>query len=452
MRPEVETAAKSPLYPIDRYTSISKGTADLNILAQRGSTAVLICIFSILSACGGGSSGGGDTSTESALQASASSEISEITSGESLIEEAGDGFVSSTSSGGGGIAVDDEAEASTVNRVDGSGSGFAGSLESNGSPDLQSENSVGSRPKPPAATPKPEPAPSPRPEPTPAPPSAPAPPPAPAPAPAPAPQPAPPKTELDVDSTSPAPNSKNRALTTEVKIAFSEGLIPATVNSGNLQIRKAGNPIRINIEHSAGSDEVRLVPKLSLSPDTVYQVVVKDGLMSQSGDEADWKSWQFRTLESAGETSQGTVDGCMSAVDVQMLKAVNAARSSARSCGGTSYSAQPALRWSCKLDSAATTHARDMASQHFFSHTGSDGSRMGQRMSNAGYSWSSAGENIAGGQYSVGNVMKGWMSSPGHCRNIMSSGVTEMGASLVTVAPGSAQYSRYWVQNFGRPN
>ncbi|GAA3956677.1 hypothetical protein GCM10022278_14030 [Allohahella marinimesophila] len=240
-------------------------------------------------------------------------------------------------------------------------------------------------------------------------------------------------------------------MSTKVTLNFSEDLIPATVNTDNLEIRKSGSPIGIKVEYAAGSDQVRLVPQSTLSPDTLYQIVIKSGLMSASGDEATWQSWQFRTVESAGETSQGSIDGCMSSVDVEMLRAVNAARSNARSCGGTHYAAQSALRWSCKLDSAATTHARDMASNNFFSHTGSDGSRMGQRMNNAGYRWSSAAENIAGGQYTVGSVMNGWLSSAGHCRNIMSSSVTEMGASLITTSPGSSGYSRYWVQNFGRP-
>ncbi len=254
-----------------------------------------------------------------------------------------------------------------------------------------------------------------------------------------------------MDAISPSPNSQNRALNTRVQIDFSEPLIPTTVNSQNIEIRKAGSPISIKIEYAPGSHDVRLVPQSSLAPDTLYQVVIKSGLMSQSGDEATWQSWQFRTLKSAGESSQGSIDGCMNSIDVAMLNAVNEARSRARSCGGTSYSAQPALRWSCKLDSAATTHAKDMANNNFFSHTGSDGSRMGQRMNNAGYSWSSAAENIAAGQYTVDMVMKGWLASAGHCRNIMSSSVTEMGASLITVSPGSANYSHYWVQKFGRP-
>lgn len=135
-----------------------------------------------------------------------------------------------------------------------------------------------------------------------------------------------------------------------------------------------------------------------------------------------------------------------------MLDAVNAFRAGTRTCGSQgSFSAVPALSWSCELETAALAHSADMANNNFFSHTGSDGSSAGDRATRAGYSWSAWGENIAagGGYDSVNAVLQGWINSPGHCANLMSASVTNLGAARYTSATSS--YGIYWTQVFGRP-
>ena len=57
----------------------------------------------------------------------------------------------------------------------------------------------------------------------------------------------------------------------------------------------------------------------------------------------------------------------------------------------------PPLAANAALAAAATAHSNDMANKNFFSHTGSDGSNPGQRISRAGYNWYTYGENIAAG-------------------------------------------------------
>jgi uncharacterized protein YkwD len=57
----------------------------------------------------------------------------------------------------------------------------------------------------------------------------------------------------------------------------------------------------------------------------------------------------------------------------------------------------PPLAANAALATAAQAHSNDMANNNFFSHTGSDGSNPGQRISRAGYSWYTYGENIAAG-------------------------------------------------------
>ncbi|MEU9372148.1 CAP domain-containing protein [Streptomyces avermitilis] len=95
-----------------------------------------------------------------------------------------------------------------------------------------------------------------------------------------------------------------------------------------------------------------------------------------------------------------------------------------------------------KLSKAAQDHSADMASHKNMSHTGSDGSDPSARITRAGYSWSSYGENVAYGYSSPEQVMAGWMSSPGHKRNILDCGFKEIGVGL-------AQPNSYWTQDFG---
>ena len=139
----------------------------------------------------------------------------------------------------------------------------------------------------------------------------------------------------------------------------------------------------------------------------------------------------------------------MSDTDKDMLTHVNNARSQARNCGSVNYPASAALSWHCTLEDVAYEHSRDMGDYNFFSHTGSDGLAPGDRVRNAGYDWSAAGENIAAGQQSIDTVMTAWLDSPGHCVNIMHSSYTEFGAARYTV--DGSDFPIYWTQIFARP-
>ena len=142
-------------------------------------------------------------------------------------------------------------------------------------------------------------------------------------------------------------------------------------------------------------------------------------------------------------------DCTMSAEDQAMLDAVNAARASARNCGATPYAAVAPLTWNCALKNAALGHSQDMADNNYFSHTSLSGASAGDRVTAAGYRWSSYGENIAAGYSSVASVVQGWVDSPGHCANIMNGGFTELGAARYSNP--SSTYNTYWTQVFGRP-
>lgn len=150
-----------------------------------------------------------------------------------------------------------------------------------------------------------------------------------------------------------------------------------------------------------------------------------------------------------GGTSQAVIDLCMSDADKALLSAVNAARVQARACGTANYPAAAALSWQCTLEDVAFAHSRDMGDVNFFSHTGSDGLQVADRVTNAGYDWSAVGENIAAGQPDIDSVMTAWLDSPGHCANLMQPVYTEFGAASYTVS--GSDYPIYWTQVFATP-
>lgn len=144
-----------------------------------------------------------------------------------------------------------------------------------------------------------------------------------------------------------------------------------------------------------------------------------------------------------------SASACAGVTQSALLSAINAARAASRQCGGALRAAVPALSWNAALANAAQRHSTDMATRNFFSHTGSDGSSVGQRVSAAGYRWSSVGENISGGQSSTSAVMSGWLSSVGHCNNIMGASFQEVAVACVS-QPGST-YTHYWTMVLARP-
>ncbi|MGO1502926.1 MAG: CAP domain-containing protein [Marinobacter sp.] len=139
----------------------------------------------------------------------------------------------------------------------------------------------------------------------------------------------------------------------------------------------------------------------------------------------------------------------MDETDRALLNRVNEARSQPRQCGDQDFDAAKPLSWDCKLTDAARAHSTDMVELEFFSHNGPEGREVSDRVGERNYSWSAVGENIAAGQNSVDQVVDGWLSSPGHCANIMRAEFTEMGAARIE-APGS-KYSPLWTQVFARP-
>ena len=106
----------------------------------------------------------------------------------------------------------------------------------------------------------------------------------------------------------------------------------------------------------------------------------------------------------------------------------------------------PPLEVSSKLQAARCKHAKDMAAHGKMTHKGSDGSSSMKRILAKGYNYRRAGENVAAGNFTVEGLMKGWMESPHHKRNILGS-FSQIGVACATGENGK----RYWCVTFGLP-
>jgi hypothetical protein len=106
------------------------------------------------------------------------------------------------------------------------------------------------------------------------------------------------------------------------------------------------------------------------------------------------------------------------------------------------------LNYDANLASAARDHSEDMGVQDYFSHTGLDGRTAADRITAAGYSYSTFGENIAGGYATPQAAVDAWMSSAGHRANILNSNFCDIGVGYMYVS--NSTYGHYWTQDFGR--
>ena len=155
---------------------------------------------------------------------------------------------------------------------------------------------------------------------------------------------------------------------------------------------------------------------------------------------------------STGTGTAGTGTAGTDGIKQEMVAAINQARSVGRFCGATYYGAAASVAWDDRIAAAALKHTADMAANSFFSHTGSDGTSAGERLTGAGYGWSAYGENLAVGYSSAAAAVQSWLGSEGHCKNIMGPGYTEIGAAAVDGTYNGTPSMRYWTLDLGRPS
>jgi uncharacterized YkwD family protein len=94
-----------------------------------------------------------------------------------------------------------------------------------------------------------------------------------------------------------------------------------------------------------------------------------------------------------------------------------------------------------ELSKVAREKSRDMQSKGYFSHTSPTYGSPFDMMKKFGITYRSAGENIAMGQRTPEEVVKAWMNSEGHRKNIL-------GANYTHIGVGHVATGNYWTQMF----
>lgn len=100
------------------------------------------------------------------------------------------------------------------------------------------------------------------------------------------------------------------------------------------------------------------------------------------------------------------------------------------------------LARSAALDPVASAHAGDLAATGRFSHTGSDGNTLADRLARGGVEYGWAGENLGRSARadadSVRAIVSGFMNSPAHRANVLGAPFRSIGLALSVAADGSA--------------
>jgi hypothetical protein len=96
------------------------------------------------------------------------------------------------------------------------------------------------------------------------------------------------------------------------------------------------------------------------------------------------------------------------------------------------------LSWNATLSQAAWLKAQDMCTQGYWAHTAPNGATGWTFMTQAGYKYTVAGENLARDYASDSETVAAWMASPGHRANILKPTYADIGiASSVCTIDGS---------------
>jgi len=107
----------------------------------------------------------------------------------------------------------------------------------------------------------------------------------------------------------------------------------------------------------------------------------------------------------------------------------------------------PRLRENQRLNRSAQGWTEEMVRSDDFSH----GADFSARISAVGFDWSMAGENIATGFMTPAAVVRAWMGSPDHCRNILSPSYADVGTGISAHSVGGYHRGATWTQDFGLP-
>lgn len=101
------------------------------------------------------------------------------------------------------------------------------------------------------------------------------------------------------------------------------------------------------------------------------------------------------------------------------------------------------------LTKAAIQKSRDIINSQAFQHN-INGRKFSSWVRDAGYEYSYTGENLAIDFYSAEGVLKAWLNSPSHKKNLLNENFTEIGVAVVE-AEFENQKTLLVVQVFGAP-
>lgn len=143
-----------------------------------------------------------------------------------------------------------------------------------------------------------------------------------------------------------------------------------------------------------------------------------------------------------GPTTDDPLAATLAPEAAELFAEVNELRSFGQMCGGTAYSAGP-LKLNAALSTAAQQHAQDMSTRGYFSSTSPEGQGVGHRLTQAGYVWAKASENIAVSTPPASGVIQYWIKNTDQCKNILNKDYREAGVGF---APGGI-----WVFTLAAP-
>lgn len=94
----------------------------------------------------------------------------------------------------------------------------------------------------------------------------------------------------------------------------------------------------------------------------------------------------------------------------------------------------PPLGQSADLAQAASLKAEDMIAKNYFAHYAADGTTPWDFFKKVGYQYTYAGENLGMGFSDAESLVKAWMASPKHKKNILNPAYREIGVAIQTGA------------------
>ncbi|MFD9207190.1 sigma-70 family RNA polymerase sigma factor [Streptomyces sioyaensis] len=104
------------------------------------------------------------------------------------------------------------------------------------------------------------------------------------------------------------------------------------------------------------------------------------------------------------------------------------------------------LRIDRRLHTAAKRHSADMAARQYYEHDTPEGKGPDDRITAAGYSWSSWGENLDRGPRTAAAAVNDWMGDSMHRDNLLNCTYTAVGVGVVE-GPGGP----WWTQDLAAP-